>query len=67
MVPAGLTPVAYFPPTATQTLPAISVIFAEAPLTGRKKRDARNFSFGKREKGDILNIYEMLTILRIRE
>ena len=54
---------AYFPPTATQTLPAISVIFAEAPLTGRKKRDARNFSFGKREKGDILNIDEMLTIL----
>ena len=58
LVPAGvgLTPVAFFPQTAAQTLPAISVIFAEAALAGRKKRDARNFSFGKRERGDVLKI-----------
>ena len=32
LVPAGLTPVAYFPPLATQQLQAVSVIFLEAPL-----------------------------------
>ena len=38
LVPAGLTPVAYFPSTATQQLQAVSVIFLEAPLRKRKKR-----------------------------
>ena len=48
----GLTPVAYFPPTNSQTLKAISVIFLEAPTTGRKKRHAKSSSFAKRKKGD---------------
>ena len=38
LVPAGLTPVAFFPPTANQQLQAISVIFLEAPVKKRKKR-----------------------------
>ena len=38
LVPAGLTPVAYFPSLATQQLQAVSVIFLEAPIGKRKKR-----------------------------
>ena len=40
LVPAGLTPVAFFPPTNTQTLQALSVIFLEAPLKKRKRRSS---------------------------
>ena len=45
LVPAGLTPVAFFAPTATQQLPAISVIFLESPLSGkkRKKRSSKHW------------------------
>ena len=54
LVPAGLglTPVAYFPSTDSQTLKAISVIFLEAPTTGRKKRDAKRFPYVQRRKGE---------------
>ena len=38
LVPAGLTPVAFFPPLLTQRLPATSVIFLEAIVKKRKKR-----------------------------
>ena len=38
LVPAGLTPVAYFPATADQVIPALSVIFTEAIILKRKKR-----------------------------
>ena len=38
LVPAGLTPVAFFPPEPTQQLQAFSVIFLEAPLKKRKRR-----------------------------
>ena len=41
LVPAGLTPVAYFPPLATQQLQAVSVIFLEAPLGKRRKRNLK--------------------------
>ena len=54
LVPSGLglTPIAYFPPTASQSLPALSVIFREASSSGRrKKRYARKYKFGKRRKG----------------
>ena len=53
LVPSGLglTPVAFFPPTAAQTLPAVSVIFLEAPLAGRKKRNTRDSYFTQRKKG----------------
>ena len=40
LVPAGLTPVAFFPPTNTQTLQALSVIFLEAPVKKRKRRSS---------------------------
>ena len=54
LVPAGLglTPVAYFPSTDSQTLKAISVIFLEAPSTGRKKRQAKSFPFLQQRKGE---------------
>ena len=42
LVPAGLTPIAFFPPVATQQLPAISVIFLEATVGKRKKRSSMN-------------------------
>ena len=53
LVPSGLglTPVAFFPPTAAQTLPAVSVIFLEAPLVGRKKRNTEHSYFTQRKKG----------------
>ena len=38
LVPTGLTPVAFFPPTQNTGLQALSVIFLEAPLKKRKKR-----------------------------
>ena len=38
LVPAGLTPVAFFPPSPTQQLQALSVIFLETPIKKRKKR-----------------------------
>ena len=38
LVPTGLTPVSFFPPSPTQRIPALSVIFLEAPLKKRKKR-----------------------------
>ena len=38
MVPAGLTPVAFFPPVPSQIMPAISVIFLEPVPKKRKKR-----------------------------
>ena len=41
LVPTGLTPVAFFPPSPTQQLQALSVIFLEAPLKKRKKRFAK--------------------------
>ena len=40
LVPAGLTPVAFFPPTENQTMPAFSVIFQEAD-----ERQARGMNF----------------------
>jgi len=40
LVPAGLTPVAFFPPTENQTMPAFSVIFQEA-----NERQARGMIF----------------------
>ena len=45
LVPTGLTPVAFFPPSPTQQLQALSVIFLEAPLKKRKKRFAEKGSF----------------------
>ena len=45
LVPTGLTPVAFFPPSPTQQLQALSVIFLEAPLKKRKKRFAKKGSF----------------------
>ena len=42
LVPFGLTPVAVFPPFDTpRTLPAIAVIFSEAPT--RRRRDAYDY------------------------
>ena len=40
LVPAGLTPVAFFPPTQNQTMSAFSVIFQEA-----NERQARGMRF----------------------
>ena len=40
LVPAGLTPVAFFPPTQNQTMSAFSVIFQEA-----NERQARGMKF----------------------
>ena len=45
LVPTGLTPVAFFPPSPTQQIPALSVIFLEAPLKKRKKRFTHKGSF----------------------
>ena len=42
LVPAGLTPISFFVPTATQQLPALSVIFLELPLAGKKRRKRRH-------------------------
>ena len=42
LVPAGLTPVAYFPAAATQQLQAVSVIFLEASIGKRKKRHLKH-------------------------
>ena len=53
LVPVGLTPVAFFPPTATQTLQAISVIFREAPVQNRIKRSL------KHEKGGYHGNYKL--------
>ena len=38
LVPQGLSPVAFFPATAAQTMPAISVIFSESLLVGKRKK-----------------------------
>ena len=38
LVPVGGTPIAFFPPTAGQSVQAFSVIFQEAPVGKRKKR-----------------------------
>ena len=45
LVPTGLTPVSFFPPSPTQQIPALSVIFLEAPLKKRKKRFTHKGSF----------------------
>ena len=45
LVPAGLTPVAFFPPTQNQTMPAFSVIFQEAD-----ERQPRSMKY----KGNVL-------------
>ena len=57
LVPSGLglTPVAFFPPTAAQSLPAVSVIFLEAPLAGRKKRNTRDSYFTRYKKGGFID------------
>ena len=48
LVPFGLTPVAVFPPFDTpRTLPAIAVIFSEAPT--RRKRDAYDYHHSSSE------------------
>ena len=47
LVPAGLTPVAYFPPLATQQLQAVSVIFLEAPIGKRRKRHLKRRYYKK--------------------
>ena len=62
----GLTPVAYFPPTNSQTLKAISVIFLEAPTTGRKKRHAKEFPYVKRRKGkhSYIKLFEIVIVLQ---
>ena len=41
LVPSGLTPVAFFPPTPAQILPALSVIFQETVAVKRKKRNVQ--------------------------
>ena len=38
LVPPGLTPIAFFAPTATQQFPALSAIFLELPVSGKKRR-----------------------------
>ena len=48
LVPAGLTPVAFFPPAPNQQLQALSVIFLEAPVKKRKKRS------GNDQRGELL-------------
>ena len=45
LVPAGLTPVAFFPPTQNQTMPAFSVIFQEA-----EERQPRSMKY----KGNVM-------------
>ena len=62
LVPAGLglTPVAYFPSTDSQTLKAISVIFLEASSNGRTKRQAKRFPYVHRRKGHYVYIFILI-------
>ena len=53
LVPSGLTPVAFFPPTPTQTLPATSVIFLEAQMKKRKKRYSEHNKEGNSHNNNI--------------
>ena len=57
LVPQGLTPIAFFPATAIQTMPAVSVIFAESLLVGkRKKRSAWRYG----NHGSNVTAYEQI-------
>ena len=57
LVPAGLTPVAFFPPTPNQQLQALSVIFLELPVKKRKRRSLKG------DRGDLLfNFYHPYVI-----
>ena len=51
LVPAGLTPVAFFPPTPNQQLQALSVIFLESPVKKRKRRSLKG------DRGDLLYLF----------
>ena len=42
LVPAGLTPVAFFPPTPNQRMKATSVIFSEPFIQRRKDRSLKH-------------------------
>ena len=42
LVPAGLTPVAFFPPNPNQKMKAVSVIFSESILQNRINRGLRH-------------------------
>ncbi len=49
LVPAGLTPVAVFPPFATpRTVPAVAVIFSEDPATVRRRKREIDRKHGRR-------------------
>ena len=45
LVPAGLTPVAFFPPNPNQKMKAVSVIFSEPILQNRIKRGLRHAKY----------------------
>ena len=51
LVPAGLTPVAFFPPAPNQQLQALSVIFLESPVKKRKRRSLKG------DRGDLLFLF----------
>ena len=45
LVPAGLTPVAFFPPNSNQKMKAVSVIFSEPILQNRINRGLRHAKY----------------------